>query len=396
MISLKDLVHISLRQVFRQRKRNLGIILAIALGTAGLISIMTMGDKVKKNLNRDLDLLGGATLIKISFEEEKKPGERIRPFKKETMDELRQLPGVDVVSQATEQVHWFPLSKSGKIITIPAQGVDEWYWSASSLEALDGVLLGAEAVDKRALVCVIGETLAESLFDKGKAVGNFLRIQNDFYRIIGVVGGLQIADRAKFAFIPISTAQDRGGNIFKSDRLYLRCKTWDDVGPVAKAIPKIVAAHQNPAFLTMEVSWAQLKRLVAIVWWVELFIYLSIGATLTLGGFGIWNGMMTSVTARTREIGLKKAMGAEPSDIMGQFLCEALCLSTSASVFGVLLAYIVVSVTSYFLGSAPGRQIFISYTGISLAFSGFLGLIAGYYPALRASRMDPVTAIRYE
>ena len=396
MISFKDLVHISLRQVFRQRKRNFGIILAIALGTAGLISIMSMGDKVKKNLNRDLDLLGGATLIKISFEDEKKPGERIRSFKDETLAALRQLPGVDVVSQSTEKVHWFPLSKNGKIITVPSQGVDSWYWNASSLEAREGVLLEQETMDKKALVCVVGEDLAQSLFAEGEAVGSFIRIKNDLYRVVGVVGGLQIGDRTKFAFIPFTTAQARGGEVFKSDRLFLRCKTWDDVGPVAQAIPKIVAAHQDPSFLSLEVSWAQLKRLVAIVWWVELFIYLSIGATLTLGGFGIWNGMMTSVTARTREIGLKKAMGAEPSDIMGQFLCESLCLSTSASVLGVLLAYIVVAVTSHFLGSAPSRQIFISYTGMSLAFAGVLGLVAGYYPALRASRMDPVTAIRYE
>lgn len=396
MISLHDLVHISLRQVFRQRKRNFGIILAIALGTAGLISIMAMGDKVKKNLNRDLDLLGGATLIKVSFEEEKVPGERLKTFKDDTLEALQKLPGVDVVSRSTENVHWFPLSQNGKRITVPVLGVDTSYWSASSLEAIDGTLLDDASIQRKALVCVVGKALAQSLSDTGKAIGSFIRIQNDLYRIIGIVGGLQIADRTKFAFIPITTAQDRGGDIFKPDRLFVRCKTWDDVAPVAEAIPKIVAGHQDPRFLSLEVSWAQLKRLVTIVWWVELFIYLSIGATLTLGGFGIWNGMMTSVTARTREIGLKKAMGAEPSDIMGQFLCEALCLSTSASILGVLLAYITVAIASHFLGSAPSGQIFLHFTGISLAFAVFLGLVAGYYPALRAARMDPVTSIRYE
>jgi len=396
MISLKDLVHISLRQVFRQRKRNFGIILAIALGTAGLISIMAMGDKVKKNLNRDLDLLGGATLIKVSFEDEKMPGERVRSFDESTLRALRELPGVDVVSRSSEKIYWFTLTRNGKSFTTGVQGVDEWSWPASNLEPAEGALLDAEALEKKALVCVIGKTVAEFLSEDGNAVGDFVRIQNDFYRIIGVVDGLQIGDRKKFIFIPITTAHDRGGEFFKADRLYLRCKTWDDVGPVAEVIPKVVAAHQDARFLALEVSWAQLKRLVNIVWWVELFIYLSIGATLTLGGFGIWNGMMSSVTARTREIGLKKAMGAEPSDIMGQFLCESLCLSISAAAFGVVLAYVTVTVTSHFLGSSPSRQVFISYTGMSLAFSIFLGLVAGYYPALRASKMDPVTAIRYE
>lgn len=357
---------------------------------------MSMGDKVKKKLNRDLDLLGGATLIKASFTEEKIPGERIKSFTPETLKALRKLPGVDTISRSTEQVYWFRLPHGDTVITVPVLGVDEHYWKASSLEATSGTLLDQKSIQRRALVCVVGKELAHSLSSTDEVVGSFIRIANDMYRIIGVVDGLQIANRAKFAFIPITTAQDRIGDFFLPDRLLIRCKTWDDVSPVAKAIPTIVAAHQNPRFLSLEVSWAQLKRLVTIVWWVELFIYLSIGATLTLGGFGIWNGMMTSVSARTREIGLKKAMGAEPSDIMGQFLCESLCLSTSAAVFGVLLAYVTVAITSHYLGSAPSRQVFIHFTGLSLLFAVILGIVAGFYPALKAARMDPVNALRYE
>lgn len=396
MISFSDLLHVSLRQVVRQRKRNFGIVLAIALGTAGLIVIMAMGDEVKKNLNRDLDLLGGATLIKVEFEDEKNPGERVKSFTDGTVDALRKIPGVEVVSRASELVSWMPLFKGKKYHNIPVIGVDHWFWSACSLEAVHGTALTQSVVDERALVCVLGPTLAQAVFGKENAVGEFLPLQGELYRVIGVVSGLQIGDRTNYAFIPLTTAQDRKGANFKADRLYLRCKTWDDVKPVSEAIPKVVASHQDPRFLNLEVSWEQLKRVTTIVWWVELFVYLSIGATLTLGGFGIWNGMMTAVTSRTREIGLKKAMGAEPADIMGQFLCESLCLSISASVLGVILGYVAIMVSSHYLGSTPSRQIFFMYTGISIAFSGFLGLVAGFYPALRASRLDAVTAIRYE
>lgn len=396
MIFIKDLLRISLRQVFRQKKRSIGIVLAIALGTAGLIAIVTVGDEVKKNLNRDLDLLGGATLLNLGFHEEKDPYSRRKYFLDKTIMELRRLPGVSVVSKATEDIYWGNLPFKGKNIPTPVQGVDEWYWAASSLSAVKGTLLGPSDVKERALVCVIGEVLAQSLYGDEDPLGEFLRIQKDLYRIIGVVGGLQIGDRKKYAFIPVTTMVDRCGERYLADRLYLRCKTWDDVRPVVSAIPGIVEANQDPKFLYIEASWKQLDRFVAIVWWVELFLYLSIASTLVIGGFGIWNGMMTSVTARTREIGLKKAMGASPVDIMGQFLCESLWLSLCAGLLGVALGYGLVEGVCFYLGSSPNQEIFITYSCMSVTFSAVLGIIAGFYPALKAASMDAVSAIRYE
>ncbi len=396
MITARDLIHISVRQVFRQRRRSFGVMLAIALGTASLLAVMAMGDEVKKKLNHDLDLLGGATLIKLGFEEEKHPGARDKFFTDETQDALRALPGVDVVSAATETINWVPMLVNGEKNIVPVQGVDADYWSANSLEPVAGFLFGKSFVDERSLVCVIGEELAESLFGQESALGNYIRIGKDLYKVLGVVGGLQIGQRNSYAFVPLTAAIDRSGKEYRSDRIYLRCKTWDDVKPVADALVATVKAHQSADYLVSHVSWEQLHRLVLIVWWVELFIFLSIGATLTLGGFGIWNGMMSSVIARTREIGLKKAMGAEGRDIKSQFLCEAFCLSISAATFGVLLGYVVVEFASHFLGSSPSRDVFITYAVMSIVFSGMLGLVTGYYPALRASRLDAVTAIRFE
>lgn len=396
MISFKDLLHISVRQVFRQRKRSFGIILAIALGTAGLIVILSVGDEVKKNLNRDLDLLGGATLLKVSFKDEQIPGVRPKSFNDDILDDLRTLSGVRYVSRAAERTLDVYLFDQGKQYYIPTVGVDEWYWSANNLTSVRGRLFGREESHSQAQVCVLGRALARSLYGTGSVLGKYLPIKNDLYRVVGVVDGLLIGPRKNYAFIPRTTLVARAGDKYRPDRLAIQCKTWDDVEPVVAAIPEIVGRNQDPSYLYLDVGWDQLKRIISIVWWVELFVYLAIGATLVLGGFGIWNGMMTSVTARTREIGLKKAMGAEPSDIMGQFLCESLCLSLLAALLGVTLGYIVVEVTSYYLGSTPSRQIMMTYSGISIAFSGFLGFVAGFYPALKASKMDPVTAIRYE
>jgi putative ABC transport system permease protein len=146
----------------------------------------------------------------------------------------------------------------------------------------------------------------------------------------------------------------------------------------------------------VEVFWEGLKRVRYVVWWIESFIYVAIGATLLLGGLGIWNVMMAAVRSRTREIGLKKAMGAEDKDILAQFLSEALCLSLSAALVGVALGRLVMEVTGFILGSHPPEELFLLCLVLGLLFAVGLGVGAGLYPSLMASRMEVVSAVRYE
>lgn len=397
MTSPRDILILSTRQVFRQKRRNFGVVLAIALGIAGLIAILSMGDEVKKNLNRDLDLLGGVTLIKISLEEDKHPGVRPESFLPETQEAVRRLPGVEVVSATAKEMLWLTILRDQTNVPLPVHSVDADYWSANNLESTAGALFSEQDVLGRERVCVLGKVLAESLGGVDAVLGTYLPIGSDLYLVIGVVDGLQIGDRKRYAFVPLTTAMDRNlEDRIRPNRLFLRCRTWDDVPAVAAAVPAAMERHQSIRYLKVDVAWDQLKRIISIVWWVELFIYLSIGATLVLGGFGIWNGMMSSVTARTREIGLKKAMGAEEADIMLQILCESVVLSFWAAILGVSLGLSAVFVTSHFLGSTPPHQVILRYGLISLGFSCLLGMAAGLYPSLRAARMDAVAAIRYE
>jgi putative ABC transport system permease protein len=131
-------------------------------------------------------------------------------------------------------------------------------------------------------------------------------------------------------------------------------------------------------------------------WWVVLFIIVAILATLALGGFGIWNGMMSAVQARTREIGLKKAMGAEDQDILKQFLSEAVCLGVGSAMVGILLGHLAITWIAALLESHPPRPFFLASVALGLMLSLTISLVAGFYPARRASQMDVVTAMRYE
>jgi putative ABC transport system permease protein len=133
-----------------------------------------------------------------------------------------------------------------------------------------------------------------------------------------------------------------------------------------------------------------------LAWWIEFFVYLAITATLVLGGVGIWNVMMAAVRSRTREIGLKKAMGAQDRDILAQFLSEALCLSLGAALVGVLLGWVIIQCLGLWIGSRPPDDLFLLCIALGLLFAIMLGVGAGLYPSIQASRMEVVSAIRYE
>ena len=373
------------------------MVLAIAFGTAGMIAILTMGQEVKKTLNRDLDLLGGATLIKVYFNDHIYPGEPRQWFYDETVDAVRAMPGVLAASLTVGSIQWFHYLDEDRSIEVPLQGVDAEYWKANGILATAGRLFSGQEVADGDRVCVLGPQLAQSVYGSAEAaVGRFFPINQEYYEVVGVGSGLLLRERERYLFAPVSTVVARKYANAIANRLYVRCKTWDDVRLVAARLLDVIRDNQSAKHLAMEVGWEQLDRFVSVLWWVELFVYLATGATLALGGFGIWNGMMSAVTARTREIGLKKSFGAEDRDILKQFLTEALMLSLLAVALGVLLGRgIVVGVSEYLDGSLPDH-LFIRYSMLSLAFSIVLGLVAGFYPALRASRLDVVSALKFE
>lgn len=387
-----DLVRVSLRQVIRHRRRYWGVVLSIAVGVAGFIAIITMGQDVKKNFNRDIVLIGGVTIIRCMFE----PQPDLPPqwFYPDTVQAVRQLPGVQVVSPVGGRPvdgYW-----KGQLHRFPLVAADETFWSLRSLWPKSGTLFGDTEVRERQRVLALGVRLARSIFGDENPVGQMLEIDQEVYRVIGVVGGLRDITLEKAAYLPLTTAMDRFGPEGLPNRLYVRCTTWDDVSAVAALIPQVVASRQAAAQLLVEVSWDNLEHVKRVAWWIEFFVYIAFGATILLGGMGIWNIMMAAVRSRTREIGLKKAMGAEDKDILAQFLTEALCLSLVSATLGVILGRILVELLSLWVGMRPPEELFLTCLVLSLLFAAILGVTAGLYPSLQAARMEVVAATRYE
>ena len=396
---LNDLFEISLRQVLRQRRRNIGAVLAIALGTAGLIVIITMGHNVKEKINMDLELLGGATRIKAYFDffHEKYSVPMPQWFREDTVNALRRFKGVMGVTAVffCDGID-ICANNNYQYIKTSIVGVDEYFWDVNSFSAAKGKFFGSTEVGERAKVCVLGEDLAKTVFGEDDPVGHLLIIDGNVYSVLGILGGIGLGDRSEKAFVPITTAEDRISRFRYPDQIYVRCNTWNDVEAVASSIPSVVGTHQPAEGLQVKVALEHLKRVKKIAWWVESFVYLAVAATLILGGFGIWNIMMANVRVRTREIGLKKAIGAEDRDILHQFLTEALCLSLGAAFLGIVLGRVAVEALALLLGCRPPEELFVFCVFLGIMFAVILGVGAGLVPSIRASRMEVVAAVRYE
>ncbi len=157
-------------------------------------------------------------------------------------------------------------------------------------------------------------------------------------------------------------------------------------------MPRINPSEQ----LKVEVASTALHHVRKVAWWVEFFVYLSLSATLLLGGVGITNIMTAAVRSRTREIGLKKAFGAEDRDILVQFLMESLWISLGAAFLGGILGRILIGILCRFIDQKVSEDLFFYYFAISFLFAIILGVSAGLYPSLQASRMEVSAATRYE
>lgn len=395
MLDLHDLLRVSFRQVLRQRSRYLGVLLTVTLGTAGFIAVNTIGRNVKRNLDRDLDVLGGVTLVKVFFDDEAagRPPTKFRP---DTLAALRALPGVDGVSAMAMKMVNARAVLRGERYGFTLVGVDEHFWSVNSFAAVDGRLFAADEIAGRRAVCVLGARLALELYGPGPAVGEDLLVDDDLYRVTGLLDGPGVGDRDRWAFIPVTTAEDRIHPLIPPNRLYIRCRSADFVKPVTEAVPGVIHRFQPSDYLRVEVGWERLKHVQRMVWWVQAFVHIAVAATLALGGFGIWTIMMSASRSRTREIGLKKAMGAEDRDILAQFLAESAALSLGAGLLGAGLGWLAVRGIGIWLGSSPPPETVWLYMGVSLCVALALGIGAGFYPSFRASRMEPVTAIKYE
>ena len=396
MIALSDLFRVSLRQVVRQR--GFGVIFSIALGITAFIALAVLGREIRYKVGQDMVLMGGVNVVQVFMTDNEFPGQPLRGFYPATIEALRKLPGVAMVSCNLRGGKVFEVRGEGeRTIDVDFIGVDQYFFAVYSTTLEAGREFTAADIESRRRVCMLGREAAIEVFGSPAAsVGKLLFLDREVFEVIGVVGGVMLGSWSYGGFLPYTTMIDRHWVSDRVTRLFIRAIGWEDIQSIVDAIPRVVESRQSAPHLMVQTQKDQLDRIKTTFMWVEVLLWLGIAASLLLGGFGIWYGTFAAVRARTREVGLKKAMGGSSKDIMAQFLAEALCKSVAGGIIGIIAGIIIVEIGSWALGASISYPLLALSGAGSILFSALIGVAGGIYPALQASRMDVVTALRFE
>jgi putative ABC transport system permease protein len=289
-------------------------------------------------------------------------------------------------------------------------GVSPGYTTIANLKVVSGRFFDEAETAGAAPVAVLGEGAAASLFGAEDPVGRHVKVNEQWFQVIGVagpqltvqsdVGGLPAQDRNNIIYVPLYSSVFRledGQSAQKDeiDGVYLQMKPGSDIPGAAAMIRGILdVAHRGAGDFTI-VSPAELlaeqRRTQRIF---EMVMVAIASISLLVGGIGIMNIMLASVLERTREIGVRRAIGARQKDVVRQFLIETTIISLTGGIAGILLGVGL----SQLIGVLAGWSTIVTPSSIVLAFgvSVFIGIVFGLYPAVRASRLDPVKALHYE
>jgi putative ABC transport system permease protein len=260
--------------------------------------------------------------------------------------------------------------------------------------------------DRAARVCILGETVAKKLFPNDKnIVGKRVRIQNQTFDIIGVLepkGRIPTGqDQDDQIFMPLETLQQKVAHEKRIMAISMAARSHEFIEPIVQRVKTVLRQKHGlkpDEQLDCEVSSVkEMSELaVTVLGILNVLIVIIASVSLVVGGIGIMNIMLVSVTERTREIGIRMAVGATPSAIRNQFLIEAVILSMIGGAIGISLGL----AAAYGLGSLVNWPIYITsiLDWIAMAFgvAAAVGVFFGYYPAAKASRLDPIEALRYE
>jgi len=289
-------------------------------------------------------------------------------------------------------------------------GVTDTYQTINSITLAGGSFISEEQVRGANTVVVLGNTLATELFGSGQAIGQTVRIKDQTFTVIGVLnlkGSSGFGSVDEQALVPITVAQQRlfgartpDGNGWRVSSISISVTNSQDIDAVQSRISALLRDRHSLATDGVEDDFqvmnqaSFLSTLTTITSLLTAFLAAVAGISLLVGGIGIMNIMLVSVTERTREIGLRKAVGARSWDVLLQFIVEALAISLTGGVIGLLLGSgIALAVTLTGLLTAT---VTLSAVLLAVGFSLAVGLFFGIYPAQRAAKLNPIDALRHE
>jgi putative ABC transport system permease protein len=414
-ISATENMNMAVHAVWTHRFRSLLTILGIVIGITTVVTVASLLTGLRQGVVVFFQELGpdNIFLYKTSGDPSMEPPKerKRRPMKPEYADVIKRWCSDSVEDVGLEL--FIPPVVEGNPITarVPGYESDTINLSGYSSNMADisprdfasGRYFTPEEEQRGAHVAMIGSNLAESLFPAGNALGNTMMVDGAEYNIIGVYakakGGFFGENGMDNAIvIPLRTAESRYPQI---DRFMIIAKArpgkrqdaYEEVQGTMRKLRRLDAGAPNDfSISTPDQIIQQFDRITGLIGLVAIAIS---GLGLLVGGIGVMNIMLVSVTERTREIGVRKALGARRRDIIGQFLVEAMTLTGAGGVLGILIAVLITMLVGVLVPSLPSKvPSWALITGFSVSVA--IGVFFGVWPAVKASRLDPVEALRYE
>lgn len=417
----KDILTTTLRGLMANKGRSLLTILGIVIGISAVTTAMAVGKGAEKMIVSQVASLGSNNIFiePGAWSERMERGSlmqsmaeemQIKTLVNEDVLAIEKLATVDKAAPFTFNVGRVVYKEETKKVTY--LGTDQNATFIGDYDAIMGRNIEEDDIRSMARVAVLGYTTWQDLFGDENPVGKTIRVKKTNFRVIGVIeekGPQAFMDMDKSMLVPFNTAQKllTGENFLRF--VVVKAKEKDLIEPAVEQIREalrerhdIYNPEEDPAKDDFKVmSQKDTAQIIGNVTGIFTVLVSSIAAiSLIVGGVGIMNIMLVSVAERTREIGLRKAVGARAKDILNQFLIESIALTSAGGILGMicgtLFSYLASYIFEYFLGSSWGFYLPWKALALSVFISFVVGLVFGIYPARKASRLSPIEALRYE
>jgi len=412
-------IQLGIKTLWLHRLRSGLTILGVIFGVASVIAMLAVGEGASKEAIEQIRKLGSRNIILSSVKAQDDSrrmtqNQRVSVYGLLYDDNKRLRETIPTVRRTAPARQ---LTKTARIrdlaMDLRVVGTTTAWFELVQRRLVAGRVFDRRDVAEARPVCVLTEHGARRLLATENTIGESVRIDGHMFEVVGIIktesgtGGVQTPDQPTDAYIPLSTCRNRFGEMIiemssgsrirelvELHQIVVEVDTEANVEPTADAIGTMLERFHDQKDYKMSVPLALLRQAEATKRRFNIVLGAIAGISLLVGGIGIMNIMLASVTERTREIGVRRAIGAKRRQIVGQFLVETVVLSCIGGLLGIIVGVALPGLITHFAGMATVVKPWslVLSVGISLG----IGLIFGIYPALRAARLDPITALRHE